>query len=953
MDSNEENKSSDDIIQELLSSFTVKEHTATPCLDDGENNKGKAPLHSKDEPQTSGKPPRRSGGITIACLKDSVVLQEVQRSAQCSQQQLPAACSSTDVQDSALASKAAAEPLVSQSNKSVENDKNHKKHHHKKSKESKCEDNSLARPNDEADDDVVITSVQPSRKRSASPSSSSHRHKKSRRSASHSKNQTLQSSKSIDECKSSSPKSLDQRKSRSSKSPSVHKSRSSRSPTSQKSGSRKSRSRRSTSRHKKSRSSRSSSRHKKSRSSRSRSRHKKSRSSRSSSRHKKSRSSRSRSRHKKSRSSRSSSRHKKSRSSRSTSRHKKSRSSRSTSRHKKSRSSRSSSRHKKSRSNRSPSRRKRSRSRKPGDHHKSSIKKEKCDDEDCVKILKDKVTRKRLLEIARRNALQLVSSGVIPSSLGPVPPVGPGSAPASQPRSIHDLTAFCKQLAESGNYSDDGDNGLVGSDDDESEEEDKSEAPFTYSGRHPFALKDKPITMNIRNAPMLPVKSNAERLQESSKLREQFPVSSGTHHKQKDDGGWTPVEAASSSSQATPSDNTESAKDPKDQVFPTVDEDIANLNLSEMVSERLRAMRNLQENPNDANAKKKLDALQETMSKWALSKQEPGKFTGTTGVKVLSQQELSSGQQAWAKKEQLITAKPVSSAFGMRMLQKMGWNPGEGLGKNKEGSTTPLLLEVKTDKKGFHAQEELTPVKPSIPMTKTVAGKHPVSVLSEFCIKSKWQPPQFQVVHDSGPDHKKSYLMKVIVNKLEYRASQMAPTKKLAKATAAATCLMALGITLDDPQPTHMGIGGCQSSLSSFGNSPVVQGAFPPPGPVSNFTLRNMNVQQHLPQQHTRHSGAYSCGVTGLQPLMSINTCDFAGRSGNVNIIIGPQLPQSASSFSLTMHENKPQPVPLSSVKAFPPPGVKLNSFPPPGRSGRPSHPVAERGSQTSSIEML
>jgi hypothetical protein len=193
----------------------------------------------------------------------------------------------------------------------------------------------------------------------------------------------------------------------------------------------------------------------------------------------------------------------------------------------------------------------------------------------------------------------------------------------------------------------------------------------------------------------------------------------------------------------------------------------------------------------------------------------------------------------------------------------------------------------------------------------------------------------------------------VIVNKLEYRASQMAPTKKLAKATAAATCLMALGIMLDDPQPTHVGIGGCQSSLSSFGNSPVAQGAFPPPGPLSNFTLRNMNVQQHLPQQQNRHSGGYSCGVTGLQPLMSINTCDFAGRSGNVNIIIGPQLPQSASSFSLTMHENKPQPVPLSSVKAFPPPGVKLNSFPPPGRSGRPSNPVAERGSQTSSIEML
>lgn len=30
----------------------------------------------------------------------------------------------------------------------------------------------------------------------------------------------------------------------------------------------------------------------------------------------------------------------------------------------------------------------------------------------------------------------------------------------------------------------------------------------------------------------------------------------------------------------------------------------------------------------------------------------------------------------------------------------MGWSPGEGLGKNKEGTTEPLLLDVKMDKKG-------------------------------------------------------------------------------------------------------------------------------------------------------------------------------------------------------------------------------------------------------------
>lgn len=38
----------------------------------------------------------------------------------------------------------------------------------------------------------------------------------------------------------------------------------------------------------------------------------------------------------------------------------------------------------------------------------------------------------------------------------------------------------------------------------------------------------------------------------------------------------------------------------------------------------------------------------------------------------------------------------------MALLQKMGWRPGEGLGKNKEGTLEPLQLEIKMDKKGEH-----------------------------------------------------------------------------------------------------------------------------------------------------------------------------------------------------------------------------------------------------------
>lgn len=43
----------------------------------------------------------------------------------------------------------------------------------------------------------------------------------------------------------------------------------------------------------------------------------------------------------------------------------------------------------------------------------------------------------------------------------------------------------------------------------------------------------------------------------------------------------------------------------------------------------------------------------------------------------------------------------------MHLLQKMGWRPGEGLGKERNGSLIPLELEVKRDKKGLLAQEEV------------------------------------------------------------------------------------------------------------------------------------------------------------------------------------------------------------------------------------------------------
>ena len=48
----------------------------------------------------------------------------------------------------------------------------------------------------------------------------------------------------------------------------------------------------------------------------------------------------------------------------------------------------------------------------------------------------------------------------------------------------------------------------------------------------------------------------------------------------------------------------------------------------------------------------------------------------------------------------------MRGGFGEFMLKKMGWEEGDGLGKNKHGETDPLTLDIKFDKKGLTAAEE-------------------------------------------------------------------------------------------------------------------------------------------------------------------------------------------------------------------------------------------------------
>ena len=78
------------------------------------------------------------------------------------------------------------------------------------------------------------------------------------------------------------------------------------------------------------------------------------------------------------------------------------------------------------------------------------------------------------------------------------------------------------------------------------------------------------------------------------------------------------------------------------------------------------------------------------------------------------------------------------------------------------------------------------------------SGKHPVSALAELCTKRRWQTPAYNIVHESGPAHKKDFLYQVIVNGNSYQHNVASNNKKLAKAEAAFAALKALGVVPAD-----------------------------------------------------------------------------------------------------------------------------------------------------------
>lgn len=206
----------------------------------------------------------------------------------------------------------------------------------------------------------------------------------------------------------------------------------------------------------------------------------------------------------------------------------------------------------------------------------------------------------------------------------------------------------------------------------------------------------------------------------------------------------------------------------------------------------------------DSEALKMMYNSQKEMTSWASSKHVPGQFTGSTGANVLSAKELSSGPQVWARRDQLTSTQPMTGGMGMQLLKKMGWKPGEGLGREKSGSLQPLLLDVKLDKRGLvseednaHKRQQITKKRRNVSMAEaqqSLQEKHPVSLLNELTSKRKWTPPLYKLVSEGGPSHSKMFMFSVSINGQSFVPDKGSNTKKDAKVIAARHCLQQIGI---------------------------------------------------------------------------------------------------------------------------------------------------------------
>ncbi|GMT27994.1 hypothetical protein PFISCL1PPCAC_19291, partial [Pristionchus fissidentatus] len=129
--------------------------------------------------------------------------------------------------------------------------------------------------------------------------------------------------------------------------------------------------------------------------------------------------------------------------------------------------------------------------------------------------------------------------------------------------------------------------------------------------------------------------------------------------------------------------------------------------LRRRMEDRSKAVNRLISDPNDTDAMRKLREIDDALNDFGKTAELSGKWMGHTRVSLLSGDELQPHDprfHAWVKKDLFKNTLPVVGGVGATLMKKMGWTPGEGLGRERQGDTQPLVLDVKSDRKGLYSE---------------------------------------------------------------------------------------------------------------------------------------------------------------------------------------------------------------------------------------------------------
>lgn len=240
--------------------------------------------------------------------------------------------------------------------------------------------------------------------------------------------------------------------------------------------------------------------------------------------------------------------------------------------------------------------------------------------------------------------------------------------------SISDWTKFCSRISKEAAEERDDDQVSICSGDFYSDDDDKRSI-ISERILNRDSLKSREIKFEIRDFKSKQVRTNAEIKQE---LLQQFPVSYGLNH-------WQEVEKPTEKNKKEKKkDKKPDAKDQEleDKVNDFLNKHTSNQNsldsgfdIGSIMSQRLSALKVLEKDENNITALKQLKEANDLINEWSLAKSSG---QNESNLNSNQQSDLATAEQSYETCKDFTKAAKSKHGIGTKLLQKMGWLPGQG-----------------------------------------------------------------------------------------------------------------------------------------------------------------------------------------------------------------------------------------------------------------------------------